>query len=456
MALFESGDPVAILGLGASGVAAARLARELEAVVYASDASGGSGPQAAAAALLEEGIDAEAGGHDLDRILSSRVVITSPGIDPASEVRRTVQEAGLRTVAEVELAFRNLRSRVIGITGTNGKTTATALLGHVLAESGISAVTAGNIGRPLSDVALQDDQPDWVVVELSSFQLADLERFTVAIGILLNLAPDHLDRYASLERYYADKRRLFANASESSRWVLNGDDSEVLELARGVPGVRYLARAHPHDDPGAYVDDEGWLTQNMGGRIDRWVHRDDLKLFGRHNESNAMLAGLGASLAGCSARDIGSGLSSFEGLPHRLKSVGEVGGVLWVNDSKATNISAARVALEAFERPLVVLLGGRHKGEPYTSLLPAVAHARAVVAYGESAPLIVRELGDHVDLVVANGFEEAMRKAGSLARAGDVVLLSPACSSYDMFPSYAARGDAFEEYVKTLVTEDER
>jgi UDP-N-acetylmuramoylalanine--D-glutamate ligase len=450
MSLLERGDHVAVLGLGASGTAAARLARELGGIVYASDASAAPETLAAAEGLRHEGIDAEAGGHDLDRILAARLVVTSPGIDPATEVRRTVTDAGLRTIAEVELAFRGLRSRVIGITGTNGKTTATALCGHILAESGVSVMTAGNIGRPLSEVALMPEQPDWVVVELSSFQLADLESFRTTIGILLNLAPDHLDRYASLERYYADKARLFSNADPSSRWVLNSDDPAVLELAADVPGERYLVSVEGVTASGAFVDEHGWLTQSLGGKVERWIHADELRLFGRHNWSNSLHAGLGAALAGCSAEAIGRGLASFEGLPHRLKSVREVDGVLWVNDSKATNISATRVALEAFDRPLVVLLGGRHKGEPYTALLPAAGGVRAIVAYGESASIIVDELESHVELVVADGFEEAVNKARSLARRGDVVLLSPACSSYDMFPGYTVRGDRFEELVNGI------
>ena len=455
---FERGDRVAVLGLGASGVAAARLASALGARVYASDASAATGPREAASLLAAEGIEAEAGGHDMQTILNSHLVVTSPGIDPATEVRSAVAAAGIRTIAEVELAYRRLRSRVIGITGTNGKTTATALCGHVLEQAGVPALTAGNIGRPLSEVALLERQPEWVVVELSSFQLADLEEFAPAIGVLLNLAPDHLDRYASLESYYADKARLFANATDESRWVLNGDDTAVLDLARGVPGRRYLAHAAApqtgEGDPAvsgrAVVDAGGWLVCDVDGEVERWVRTDALRLIGRHNWSNALLAGLAARLAGCSAEDVGRGLASFEGLPHRLRSVREVDGVMWVNDSKATNISATRVALQAFDRPLVVLLGGRHKGEPYTSLLPAVAGARAVVAYGESAPIIVRELGPHVDLEVANGFEEAMLKARGLARSGDVVLLSPACSSYDMFPSYAVRGDTFEAHVNAM------
>lgn len=449
MSLFERGDPVAVLGLGASGTAAARLVHRLGGDVYASDFGAGQAQRESAEELASEGIRAEAGGHDLERILSSALVITSPGIDPRTDVRLAVSEAGIRTVAEIEVAFRNLRSRVIGITGTNGKTTATALCGHVLAEAGVSAVTAGNIGRPLSDVALMDEQPDWAVVELSSFQLADLETFAPAIGVLLNLAPDHLDRYASLERYYADKARIFANATDESRWILNGDDPEVLGLARGVAGRHFLSGIEPFEGDGSLVD-EGWLAQRMDGTVTRWLPTEELPLPGRHNWMNALMAGLAAALAGASPEAVGRGLSTFRGLPHRLVPIREIDGVLWVNDSKATNISATRVALEAYDRPLVVLLGGRHKGEPYTSLLPAVGDARVVVAYGESAPIIQRELGGEVRVDLANGLEDAVRRARMLARPGDVVLLSPACSSYDMFPSYAVRGDTFEELVRAM------
>ncbi len=449
--LFEEGDPVAVLGLGVSGTAAARLLNALGAEVYASDAGGGPRPVEAAAALTAEGIDAEAGRHDVERILRSRLVVTSPGIDPSAEVRRAIDEARIHTVAEIELAFRHLRSRVIGITGTNGKTTTTALCGHLLDTAGLDAVTAGNIGRPLADVAMLDRQPDWVVVELSSFQLADLETFHPAIGVLLNLAPDHLDRYASLERYFEDKARLFANADEDSRWVLNGDDPRVIELARNVPGERYVGTRGALEGDGATVDEDGWLVQRLGGRTERWLEREALTLVGAHNVMNALLAGLAAALAGCDANRIGEGLATFQGLPHRLQPVGEFDEVLWINDSKGTNVSATRVALGAFEKPLVVLLGGRHKGEPYTSLLPELErHARGVIAFGEAAPIIVRELGERVPLQVAGGLDEAVRLAGELAEPGDVVLFSPACSSYDVFPNYEERGRAFERRVRAL------
>ncbi len=449
--LFEPGDAVAILGLGKSGTAAARLLAARGAVVYASDAFDGDNQRDAARALRAEGIEAETGGHNVSRVLTSRLVVVSPGIDPATEVRMAIREAGVRTVAEVEVAFRNLESRVIAITGTNGKTTTTELCGHLLREGGLDALAAGNIGTPLSEIALLDDQPDWLAVELSSFQLADLETFDPDIGVLLNLAPDHLDRYATLESYYEDKRRLFANASDQSRWIVNSDDAGVRAMADGVAGsVLHVSCDGPVPN-GAYLDDEKCLTASWNGQIESWLPQSDLQLVGRHNAMNAMVAGLAASLAGCATEDLRRGLRSFEPLPHRLQPVGEYDGVLWVNDSKGTNISATRVAVEAFQRPVVVLLGGRHKGESYQALLPVLReHARTVIAFGEAAPRIVGDLTGQVPLTVASSMDDVVGIARQVAEPGDVVLLSPACSSFDMYSNYAARGDAFTEAVRKL------
>lgn len=447
---FEEGARVAVLGLGRSGVAAARLVQARGGRVYASDRVDGSTQRKAAEALRAEGIDAEAGRHDVDRVLAAELVITSPGIAPATEIRRAVRDAGVRTLAEIELAWHFLASRVVAITGTNGKTTTTALCGHVLRRGGLDAVTAGNIGRPLSDVARQEEQPAWAVVEVSSFQLADIDLFRPDIGVLLNLAPDHLDRYRNVDSYYADKARLFDNATDESRWVLNADDEEVLGLARGAAGRRFLYSTSSVQEPGAYVDQAGGLRLAIPGRSERWCGVDELRLVGGHNVSNALAAGLAAALAGCAGHDIGLGLASFEALPHRLQPVaGDSDGVLWVNDSKATNVSATSVALRAFERPLVLIMGGRGKGEPYAPLIPLLRErVRALVAYGESAPQIVAELAESVPEVrVEAGMDAVVRAADELARPGDVVLFSPACASFDMFRNYEARGDAFVEAV---------
>ena len=451
---FDPGTRVAILGLGVSGIAAARLAHRHGARVYASDASSGPNPAEAATELRGEGIDAEAGSHDMDRILASELVVTSPGIGPFSQVRQAVTRAGIPTIAEVELAYRWLRSRVIGITGTNGKTTATQLTTHLLTRSGIDAEAVGNVGRPLSECVLSERQPDWVVVELSSFQLADLVNFESEIGVLLNLAPDHLDRYRDLDSYYADKARLFERCSEDPAWVLNADDPAVVELAGAAPGRRFLYSTDREVELGAWVGETG----EMLGRIEigtsprRWAGMDDVRLLGRHNRSNALAACLAAVLAGADPDSFPPALRDFEGLPHRLQAVAERGGVLWVNDSKATNVAAAVAAVTAFDRPLVLLLGGRHKGQPYTAIADAARErARAVIAFGEAAPLIVPALQDAVDIVVTeSGLDAAVQAAARIARPGDVVLLAPACSSYDMFPDYTVRGRAFEAAVRSL------
>jgi len=448
---FAAGSTVAVLGLGVSGEAAARLAAAKGGIVYASDVSTGPVPTAAAARLTAEGIDAETGGHDTQRVLSADLVVVSPGIGPTSEIRRRVSEAGIRTIAEVELGWRDLESRVIAITGTNGKTTTTGLVAHVLEAGGLRAIAAGNIGLALSEIAVQSPQPDWVALELSSFQLADQETIAPDVGVLLNLSPDHLDRYRDVESYYADKRRLFDSATEDSKWVLNADDPACDELASGVVGDRLQFSLRGPVERGAWAGDDGVLRCRLDAEVE-WMPASDLRLLGPHNVANALAAGLACAVAGVAPEAIAAGLGSFEALPHRLQPIGERDGVLWVNDSKATNVSATAVGLRSFDRPVVLILGGRHKGEPYSSLADDLRkRARAVVAYGEAAPRIVSDLRGSVDsLSVESGIDAVVGAAAELARSGDVVLLSPACSSYDMFPNYRERGRAFEAAFRAL------
>jgi len=448
---FEPGTKVAVLGLGVSGEAAARLASARGGTVYASDVSAERGPADAAARLQAEGISADAGQHDVERILAADLVVVSPGIGPTTEIRIRIAEAGIRTIGEVELAWRELTSRVIAITGTNGKTTTTGLVAHVLATAGVEVMAAGNIGHALSDIAMRSPQPDWVALELSSFQLADQDTVSPDIGVLLNLSPDHLDRYRDVESYYADKGRLFNGAGPESHWVLNADDPRSLALAEAVHGQRFLFSTIRCVDRGAFLGADGALRCRLDTE-DLWLPASDLRLLGPHNVANALAAGLACALAGVGAEAIREGLASFEALPHRLQAIGERAGVLWVNDSKATNVSATAVALRSFDRPVVLILGGRHKGEPYSGLVTDLKQrARAVVAFGEAAPRILSDLGGSVGtLRVESGLDAVVRAAAELAQPGDVVLLSPACSSYDMFPDYRERGRAFEEVYRGL------
>lgn len=453
---FPPGAEVAVIGLGRSGVAAARLVHEEGGEVYASDLVAGDEQLQAAETLREEGIDAEAGGHDVERVLGCDLVVVSPGVGPTTDIRRELREAGARTIAEIELAYRFLDTRLVAITGTNGKTTTTALCGHVLEAAGLDVAVAGNIGRPLSELALEDDPPAWAVVEVSSFQLADIEQFRPDIGALLNLAPDHLDRYRNIDSYYSDKRRLFANADDTCRWVLNADDQDVLSLVNGTPGTLHHYSTERRLPEGAYLDAGQELRLEIPGRSETWASVDDLQLVGRHNVSNALAAGLAAALVGCEPDEIGQGLTTFEALTHRLQPVSrDARDVLWIDDSKATNVAATSVAVRAFDEPFVLLMGGRGKGEPFDSLAPLIrGQARGLVAFGESAPQIVADLGDAVpELRTETGMTGVVRAAAELAESGDVVLFSPACSSFDMYPDYQVRGEAFDRAVAEVLEE---
>jgi UDP-N-acetylmuramoylalanine--D-glutamate ligase len=436
-----------MVGLGKSGVAATLLLRAKGIPVYASDTGNGPTYEAWARALREVGAQVDLGSHDLDRIAHSTGVVTAPGVPPDVPPLRAARQAGLEIYAEVDIGFIALRgTRCIGITGTNGKTTTTSLISHVLATAGLRAETAGNIGRPLCDVARSDNPPDWLALELSSFQLHDAPHLKPAIGVLTNLAPNHLDRYATLQDYYADKALLFQNADAGSSWVTNADDPAVQEMARGVAGQHLRFSTEGRAD--AWYDREGRRLM-MGG--DLLLQRDQLPLLGDHNVANALAAALVAARVDVPMTRIAEGLRSFRAIPHRVEPIREVDGVLWINDSKSTNITSTEVAIAAQERPYVLLLGGRHKGEPYTRLADRLStRCRAVVAYGEAKPLILKDLGDRIRVVPAESFADVLTTARELARRGDAVLLSPACSSYDMFRNYEDRGERFRAAVESL------
>ena len=432
---------VAVIGLGRSGVAATRLLAREGARVYASDAL----PAPIAGDSVDQlrgipGVELQLGGHDLDKIRGATGVVVSPGVPPDAPPVAAARAAGVQIVSELNLGFRALPGvRCIAVTGTNGKTTTTALVAHLLAAAGLRAAAAGNIGRPLSDLALTPESLQWLAVEVSSFQLHDSPDFAPEIGVLTNLAPDHLDRYPNVGAYYADKRLLFRNATEAGIWVLNGDDPVALGLAAGVRGrvVRFSLRG-PAD--GWYDAVERRLR--LGGA--ELLPRDALQLLGLHNVANALAAALAVQEVGITPGLIAEGLRSFHPLPHRLEVVAEVNGVRWINDSKATNVASTVVAVEAMDRPFVLLLGGRHKGEPYGRLAPLLAErCRLVIAYGEAAAIVAADLQGHVPLERGGRFADVVRRARRAARPGDAVLLSPACSSYDMFANYEERGAEF-------------
>jgi UDP-N-acetylmuramoylalanine--D-glutamate ligase len=436
-----------MVGLGKSGVAATLLLRSRNVPVYASDTGSGPTYDGWAATLRQAGASVDVGRHDLDRIARAAAVVVAPGVPPHVPALEAARAAGLDIHAEVDIGFLALRgSRCIGITGTNGKTTTTSLIAHVMSNAGLRAETAGNIGRPLCEVAMRDNPPDWLALELSSFQLHDTPNLRPAMGVLTNLAPNHLDRYATIEEYYGDKALLFRNAEPSSYWVTNADDLAVETMTRSVRGSR--ARFSITRRADAWYDRSSRRLMLGDSAL---MARRELPLLGDHNVANALAAALVSIRAGCAFDRIAAGLRSFRAIPHRVEPVREVNGVLWINDSKSTNITSTEVAIEALDRPFVLLLGGRHKGEPYTRLADRLRdRCRAVVAYGEAGPLIIRDLESILRVVPAGTFTEVLDKAREFAQPGDAVLLSPACSSYDMFRNYEERGDRFRRAVEAM------
>jgi UDP-N-acetylmuramoylalanine--D-glutamate ligase len=439
---------VAVIGLGKSGVAATRLLAREHVKVYASDGSKHPYAEDAVRALgALPGVEVELGHHNLARIQHAAGVVVSPGVPPDAPPLKTAREGGVPVVSELDLGCRALEgTRVVAITGTNGKTTTTALIAHLLRSAGLPAEAVGNIGRPVSDMALSSPQPRLLAIEVSSFQLHDSPHFAPDIGVLTNLAPDHLDRYATVDEYFADKALLFRNAEGKSVWVVNGDDRAVLDMVKGVAGTKLQFSLEGKAD--------AWYDAAAGALMlknDVLLPRRALTLLGAHNVANALAAALAVHRAGVAPAAIAEGLKTFRALPHRLEPVREVGGVAWINDSKATNIASTVVAVEAMTRPYVLLLGGRHKGEPYTRLGPLLKrHCRLVIAYGEAGPTVAKDLDGQVPIERGTTFADVLARAHQAAQRGDAVLLSPACSSYDQFKNYEERGATFRRFAEGL------
>jgi len=448
------GAQVAVVGLGASGKAAARLILANGGEVYVSDARADARTAAGGDELRGLGADVEFGGHDVERMAGADLVVVSPGIPPDAPVLRALADRGVRWISEPELAVRFFSGPLIAVTGTNGKTTTTLLVAHLLEAAGLRAAVGGNVGGGLapaaSELALLAEPPDWYVLEMSSYQLAGIERFRADVGVVTNLSPDHLDRYGSVAAYYADKARLFENADASSRWVLPDGDAEVERLAGDAPGSRFRFALEDRGQTHAFVH-EGGLTLRVEGE-ETLLPAADLPLLGRHNQLDALAAGLTARVAGAGAQGIAAGLRTAAPLPHRLQPVADAHGVLWVNDSKATNVAATRSALESLARPVVLLLGGKDKGEDFGTLRPALeGRVRSVIAFGAAGERIARELEGAAPLALERGaFADVVAAAAARAEEGDIVLLSPACSSFDMFENYEDRGRRFAALAREL------
>lgn len=448
----RSGE-VAVLGLGASGASAAALLRHIGFAVYASEANDSTALRTTAERLRAASIDVTLGGHDLTRIARAVFVVVSPGIPPEAPAVAAARAAGVPVVSEVEVGLRLMPGlRTISVTGTNGKTTTTALIGHLLRALGRDAVDAGNIGVPVCDLVRRTPQPAWSALELSSFQLHDTPGLRPDVGVLTSLSADHLDRYPDVAAYFGDKARMFANAEAHSRWVVSADSADIAAMMQGVPGTISRFSLQRDDVAGTYDRASGQLL--LDGTP--FMARGDVPLLGDHNVANVLAAAL-AVVRADAAHDtpdaratMAQAVRRFVALPHRLQPVATRDGVLYIDDSKATNVDSTLVALQGMTQPTIVLIGGRHKGEPYTALAEPLAQcARAVLCYGEAGELAASQLraalGERVlvEWMRDAGFDAVVARAVALVQAGDAVLLSPACSSYDMFANYIERGRRF-------------
>ena len=444
------GERVLVVGAQRSGLALTRFLLGEGAFVTLTDLKPAEALGPEVKALGDRGAALELGGHDEATFLGADLVAVSPGVPLASKPLLAARRRGVRIVAEVEVASWFLQGKLIGITGSNGKSTTTALCGHILAHAGLNAVACGNLGTPLTEMIAEDTPERVYVVELSSFQLEGIETFRPAIAALLNLSPDHQDRYADARAYYDAKGRLFMNQAGDDHAVLNRDDEEVVRLTARVAARRHFFSRQRELEEGIFVRGGAIVTRDAG-RETSLMPVGDLALFGVHNQENIMAALLIASLCGVEGSAAARGVLSFRGLPHRLERVLERAGVVWFNDSKATNVGATLQSLKSFARDVVLILGGKDKGGAFRDLEPLI-HERVahLILMGEAGDLIGRQIGPAAPTTRVDTLAEAVAAADRLAAPGGVVLLAPACASFDQYRNFEERGEDFRRLVLAL------
>jgi UDP-N-acetylmuramoylalanine--D-glutamate ligase len=447
--------PVVVVGLARSGVAAAAFLAQRGAAVVAVDRKAEAELPEEARALAARGVRLETGPHRAETFTGASMVVVSPGVPWALPELEAARKAGVPVIAEIELGFRHLEGTVAAITGTKGKSTTTAALGAMLKESGKDARVGGNIGHALVSLVEGSTRETIFAVEVSSFQLEGIVRFRPHVAVWLNLSPDHLDRHPTLESYVAAKARVFANQTAGDWAIVNADDPVVLAEARRAAARKLLVRTtgRPLEGEGAFFAGDA-ARLRLDGREETLFARGDVALPGAHLAGDLLVAAAAARVLGADAGAIARAVRVFRGVEHVLELVATVDGVAYYNDSKATNVDAARRSLEAFDRPVVLILGGRYKGGDFADLAPALAErGRRVIAIGEAAERVRAALARTVPVQAAASLAEAVAAARAAAFTGDVVLLAPACSSFDMFADYAERGRAFKAEVSRLAGE---
>jgi UDP-N-acetylmuramoylalanine--D-glutamate ligase len=440
---------ILVVGLARSGIAAARFLARRGAKVRATDAAPAERIGPAADELRALGVELELGGHRLESFTRPELIVISPGVPHRMPLLETARAHGVPVIGELELAARFIPEPIVGVTGTNGKTTVTEMIGAMLAASGRKVFVGGNIGTPLIGYADGAARADVVVAEVSSFQLDTIETFRPRVGVLLNITADHLDRYPDFDAYAASKMRLFVNQRPEDAAVLNGSDPVVRARAGAIAG-RVLTYNAPQGD-GAAAMDGTTLRLRLPGRAEARLDLGRFGLRGPHNLENAAAAALAALAAGATPDGVQAALDGFAAAPHRLETVATIGGVEYVNDSKATNVDAVRRGLESFERPVVLIMGGVDKGGDFRRLQDAVrVRGKALVLVGGARQAIRAGLGGMVAVHEAADMQAAVRRAADLAAPGDVVLLAPGCASFDLYANYQERGEDFRRAVLRL------
>lgn len=444
-----SGKKVTVVGMGLSGVAAARLLSAEGARVAITDDRAESDLENAMRRLEGLDVDFHLGGIDSELLFCSDLAVISPGVPSGLSPLDLARKAGVEVISEIELASSLCEAPIIAVTGTNGKTTTTALIHRVADRAGLKAALAGNNEIPFSDV-VRENTVDVVALEVSSFQLENIKDFRPMVGAVLNVSPDHLDRYRGMDDYVAAKARLFSNQAEGDFAVLNRDDPTVAAMARDVKSEVLWFSTREEVQQGAFLRGTTLVAKFKGAETEV-MDIDDIPLIGWHNVENT-LAAIAATLPLELSLDCyREAVADFPRIEHRLEKVRELDGVLYINDSKATNVGALERSLESFTSPIILIAGGRGKKGGYRTLRRLVeTRVKAMITIGEDAPAIEEALGDLVPTQRAETLPDAVGIAAAKAEPGDCVLLAPACASFDMFKSYAHRGEVFKEAVETL------
>jgi len=448
------GRRVTVVGLGRSGRAATRLLVRQDAAVTATDRRPVEDLPDAMSALKDFPVRYYMGGHPPEAFQDADLIVVSPGIDAERmDAVRIAKSRGIPVIGEMELGFRFATAPILAITGTNGKSTTTALAGAILEAAGHRVFVGGNLGRPLCEAVLERTSWDWIVLEVSSFQLETIQAFRPRIAVLMNVTLNHMDRYRSMEDYLAAKMRLFENQTETDEAVVSADDPLVFKRTVSVRSRRILFGQAARPEAGVYQEGESVTARGVTSPSERLeiLRREDIRLPGRHNLENVLAASAAALLCGCPADRIRESVRNFKGLEHRLEPVRNRKGVLYVNDSKATTTEALAKALEAFTAPIVLIAGGRNKGGEFASVRELLGRrVKTAVLIGEARPVLRAAWEGAAPLIESESLEDAVQVAAKTASEGDIVLLAPACASFDMFRDFEDRGNRFKAIVKGL------